>query len=65
MTWRESGVPEIVEPEETGFGNVLIGDMMRSTLKADVTMNYGPDGFVWIMTCDIANLVDQPPAIGA
>ena len=65
MTWCESGVPEIVEPEETGFGNVLIGDMMRSTLKADVTMNYGPDGFVWIMTCDIANLVDQPPAIGA
>jgi two-component sensor histidine kinase len=58
MIWREEGGPPVTAPSQTGFGHVLIEDMIRSTLDADVTVDFRPDGLVWQMTCEVARLVD-------
>jgi two-component sensor histidine kinase len=64
MEWRETGGPAVSEPTETGFGHVLIHDMMRSTLKAEVSISYEVQGLVWRMTCDIDQLTDEAPGNG-
>ncbi|MBY6121749.1 CheR family methyltransferase [Mameliella alba] len=44
MTWRETGGPEVVPPERTGFGAFLLGTILGRQLQATVVMDYRPEG---------------------
>lgn len=44
MTWRETGGPEVVPPEQTGFGAFLLGTILGRQLQATVVMDYRPEG---------------------
>lgn len=47
MSWEEHGGPPAgAEPMRRGFGYVLMVDMVRHALDADVTLEYAP-GLVW------------------
>ncbi|AKH42207.1 PAS domain S-box-containing protein [Altererythrobacter atlanticus] len=62
--WRETGGPEVEEPEQAGFGTTLIREVPRHNLCADVTLDYRPQGLCWEVSCDdsvLARLV-QPGA---
>jgi two-component system CheB/CheR fusion protein len=47
INWRESGGPVVQAPAAKGFGRVVIEDMMKRSLRAQVTIEYAPQGLVW------------------
>lgn len=60
MWWRERGGPPVVAPERPGFGTMLIRDVPRSSLSAEVTMVFDPDGLCWQLEAPASALSVQP-----
>lgn len=58
MSWRESGGPPVTPPAASGFGWVVIGDMVRNTLDAEVETRFDPQGFVWRIECALGNIIE-------
>jgi len=52
IAWRERGGPRVAQPETSGFGTTLIRHIPARSLKADVTLDYAPDGLAWRLACD-------------
>jgi PAS domain S-box-containing protein len=50
VSWRESGVPTVVEPQRKGFGHTVVVDMVASALDADVALRFDPGGIEWRVT---------------
>jgi two-component system CheB/CheR fusion protein len=44
LRWTEEGLTSIRPPERKGFGSMIIADVVKSQLGADVTMNFQPTG---------------------
>lgn len=51
IRWRESGGPPVLPPLSRGFGTRVIVDAPRHNLRADVSVDYPIDGFVWTLSC--------------
>lgn len=49
IKWREAGGPPVKPPERQGFGTRLIQQVVARALRADVTMDYRPDGLICLM----------------
>lgn len=60
MWWHEKGGPPVRQPQRTGFGTMLIRDVPRSSLSADVTMNFDPDGLCWQIDAPASALSVEP-----
>lgn len=60
MWWRERGGPPVAEPQRSGFGTMLIRDVPRSSLSAEVTMVFDPAGLCWQIEAPAAALSVQP-----
>lgn len=58
MTWTESEGPPVIAPDSTGFGSIVTGEMVASTLDAEVESHFAPDGFRWTLDCPLANIVE-------
>lgn len=43
--WRESGGPTVRAPTRQGFGSRLLQRVLMAQVRADVTIDYPPDGF--------------------
>ncbi|MFD2782625.1 hypothetical protein ACFS32_17920 [Novosphingobium pokkalii] len=39
-------------PQSSGFGTTLIRHIPARSLKAEVTLDYAPDGLSWRLECD-------------
>ncbi|TWI28248.1 PAS domain S-box-containing protein [Paracoccus sulfuroxidans] len=50
FTWRERGGPDVVRPDATGFGSVLIGEVLPAEFMGEVTIEYASDGLVCHLT---------------
>lgn len=50
IKWREAGGPPVKPPERQGFGTRLIEQIVARALRADVAMDYRPEGLVCRMT---------------
>lgn len=48
--WRESGGPPVKPPERQGFGTRLIKQVVAKALRAEVVLDYRPEGLVCQMT---------------
>jgi len=59
IEWRESGGPPASPPAASGFGSVVIGDMVRNSLDAGVEIRFEPAGFVWRMECALETIIEQ------
>lgn len=59
MRWSESGGPPVAPPGTGGFGTVVIGDMVRNTLDAEVETRFDPQGFAWAMDCALASIIEN------
>lgn len=44
IIWRESGGPKVAPPRRAGFGTVLIRDLLASSLRADITLEFPETG---------------------
>lgn len=49
--WTEQGGPPVAEPQRTGFGTTLIRDVPRHNLRAEVEIDYRPEGLRWSLLC--------------
>ena len=47
MRWRESGGPPVTQPVKKGFGHVVISQMVATSLRGQVTLDYAQDGLSW------------------
>jgi PAS domain S-box-containing protein len=65
LWWRESGGPPVTKPESSGFGTMLIRDVPRSTLSADVKMEFDPAGLRWQIDGPIEAFSVQPAVSSA
>jgi two-component sensor histidine kinase len=65
LWWRESGGPPVTPPEHSGFGTMLIRDVPRSTLSADVKMEFEPAGLRWQIDGPIDAFSVQPAVSSA
>lgn len=61
MMWTESGGPPVTAPTTSGFGSIVIGEMVTMSLDADVTSAFDPAGFRWSLNCPIGNIAEQAP----
>ena len=50
IVWREAGGPPVTPPERQGFGSRLINQVVARSLRADVAMDFRPEGLVCRMT---------------
>lgn len=46
IEWRETGGPPVTPPREQGFGTKLIEQVIKRTFRADVIIEYRPEGLV-------------------
>ena len=51
MEWRESGGPPVTAPDHEGFGSIVVSQMVRMSLDADVVLQFARDGVVWSLEC--------------
>ena len=49
LRWIERGGPPVAPPERTGFGSVMIRQMLEAETGGDVSVDYAKEG----LTCDI------------
>lgn len=47
LEWRERDGPPVKKPTRTGFGTVIIKRNPEMAMRADVTLDYLPDGLRW------------------
>ena len=49
FAWRESGGPPVAPPRRQGFGSRLLQRVLTAQVRAEVSMNYPPEGFTLTM----------------
>lgn len=47
IEWRERGGPPVQTPERKGFGTTIIERNPRLAMRAEVTLDFAPEGLVW------------------
>ena len=57
MSWRESNGPPVTPPARKGFGHVVISQMVASSLRGEVTLDYAQDGLSWAIDTPSASVV--------
>jgi PAS domain S-box-containing protein len=64
ILWREFEGPAVHAPVANGFGRVVIEDMMKRALRAEVTLVYSPEGLVWCTRIPAAYFTASEPIAG-
>ena len=54
IKWREAGGPPVRPPERQGFGTTLITQLVAKSLRAEVAMEYPPEGLICRMILSMA-----------
>jgi PAS domain S-box-containing protein len=57
MSWRESNGPPVTPPARKGFGHVVISQMVASSLRGEVTLDYAQGGLSWAIDTPSASVV--------
>jgi PAS domain S-box-containing protein len=59
MRWRESGGPPVTQPVKKGFGHVVIAEMVASSLRGQVTLNYAREGLLWAIDMPCSSVMAE------
>ncbi len=51
MGWIENGGPVVTPPIRRGFGWTVLCELTKTSLEADVSLEYAPAGVVWGLGC--------------
>jgi two-component sensor histidine kinase len=57
LKWVEQGGPLIVPPSRSGFGHLVIGEMIERALNARVVLEFAAHGLEWSASIPSTNLV--------
>ncbi len=58
--WRESGGPPVSEPKREGFGQKLLRRLLGSTISAQPTIEFAPEGLRYRFECDLSRIGEIP-----
>ena len=50
LKWEETAGPTVKPPAAKGFGHVVIDAMVAQATNGEVTMEFRPEGFVWVLS---------------
>ena len=59
MRWRESGGPPVTQPVKKGFGHVVIAEMVASSLRGQVTLDYAQEGLLWAIDMPCSSVMAE------
>jgi len=59
LSWRESGGPPAAPPARTGFGTRLIERGLAGGLKAQVKLDYRPEGLVFTLSAALGDTITE------
>jgi PAS domain S-box-containing protein len=59
MSWRETGGPSVSPPARTGFGTRLIERGLAGGLKAQVKLDYRPEGLVFTLSAPLGDTITE------
>ncbi|MFL5298505.1 MAG: sensor histidine kinase [Phenylobacterium sp.] len=59
LAWRERGGPQVTPPGASGFGTRLIERGLAGGLKAQVKLDYAPQGLVFSLTAPLGEVLSE------
>jgi PAS domain S-box-containing protein len=62
LSWSERGGPEVRAPSRRGFGTMVIDQMPRMQLAADIELDYAPSGVSWRLACAAEKVLENAGA---
>jgi PAS domain S-box-containing protein len=62
MSWRESNGPPVTPPARKGFGHAVISQMVASSLRAQVALDYAASGVSWTLDAPASSVTQAAPA---
>jgi len=65
IAWTERGGPPVVPPKRRGFGSTVIGNMVQTSLDAEVTLGFAPTGLAWTLECPADQMIENLSATAA
>lgn len=57
MHWNEEGGPPVSPPTRTGFGGTVIRDIMAKTHRANIDVNFAPEGLAWRLEVEAQRII--------
>ena len=57
MRWSEEGGPPVSQPTRTGFGGTVIRDIMAKSHRADIDVNFAPEGLAWRLEVEAQRII--------
>lgn len=63
LDWKEVGGPAAVAPTRSGFGTTIIKRHAESSFSANITMDYGQNGFHWTLTAPLRHFVTRKNSV--
>jgi two-component sensor histidine kinase len=65
FSWRENDGPPVTPPTRRGFGRKLTGRIAAASLKAKISLDFPPEGVVWVVDAPAHAVLDhpEPPAV--
>jgi two-component sensor histidine kinase len=65
LEWRERGGPAVTPPSRRGFGTRMLERALAGDLKAQVRLDFAPEGLVCVIEATAPALFEGPAASGA
>ena len=62
MSWQEMGGPPVTPPEREGFGHTVMSQMVASSLRAQVALDYARECVSWTLDAPISIVTQMPAA---
>jgi PAS domain S-box-containing protein len=58
MSWSERNGPPVTPPTRRGFGTTVVDYLVKSSLDAQVVLEYAPSGVVWRIECAAGRILE-------
>ena len=58
MIWQESGGPEVIPPDQSGFGQTVMVRMAEYSVQGTVELEYAPSGLSWRLTAPLDKILE-------
>jgi two-component sensor histidine kinase len=49
ITWKEAGGPRVEQPQRQGFGDVVLTEIVPTSLRGTSLLEFEPDGVKWVL----------------
>lgn len=65
MRWLEEGGPRVEPPTRRGFGQIVIGRMVKSAVDGTVEVEYRESGLSWKLSAPVSGTIERGRSIAS